>query len=238
MNRERSAGQAKSRAAARPDQSSITVPGWRRFSPARFDIVGFDPRGVGGSEPAVRCLTGPQLNAYFATNENPTTAILLALVTAGARKFARGCERESGGRGADHVGQPALRLLAGPPSPLPSIRAAGAPPILVVGNERDPATAYRWAQALAPSAPGRGTVGPDTAGRVPGHGQTRPHQGHQPHGGAPSGAGAAPRRRSWRRHALVGRPVDSVGRRSAACRLSSVGQSDALVMRRSSVRFR
>jgi hypothetical protein len=34
-------------------------------------------------------------------------------------------------------------------SPLPSIRAAGAPPILVIGNKRDPATPYRWAQALA-----------------------------------------------------------------------------------------
>ena len=33
--------------------------------------------------------------------------------------------------------------------PLPGIRAAGAPPILVVGTLRDPATPYRWAQALA-----------------------------------------------------------------------------------------
>jgi len=33
--------------------------------------------------------------------------------------------------------------------PRPSIRAAGAPPILVIGNKRDPATPYRWAQALA-----------------------------------------------------------------------------------------
>jgi hypothetical protein len=32
--------------------------------------------------------------------------------------------------------------------PLPAIRAAGAPPILVVGTLRDPATPYRWAQAL------------------------------------------------------------------------------------------
>jgi hypothetical protein len=36
------------------------------------------------------------------------------------------------------------------PSPaLPAIRAAGAPPILVIGNKRDPATPYRWAVALA-----------------------------------------------------------------------------------------
>ena len=36
-----------------------------------------------------------------------------------------------------------------PSYPLPRIRAAGAPPILVVGTLRDPATPYREAQALA-----------------------------------------------------------------------------------------
>jgi len=36
-----------------------------------------------------------------------------------------------------------------PPAPLPRITAAGAPPILVVGTTRDPATPYRWARALA-----------------------------------------------------------------------------------------
>lgn len=36
-----------------------------------------------------------------------------------------------------------------PSYPLPRIRAAGAPPILVVGTLRDPATTYRWARALA-----------------------------------------------------------------------------------------
>ena len=36
-----------------------------------------------------------------------------------------------------------------PPAPPVTIKAAGAPPILVVGTTRDPATPYRWAQALA-----------------------------------------------------------------------------------------
>ncbi len=63
---------------------------------ARFDIVGFDPRGVGASEPAIRCLTGPQLDTYFSTNENLTGASHLAPVVAEAKQFARGCERESG----------------------------------------------------------------------------------------------------------------------------------------------
>ena len=63
---------------------------------ARFDIVGFDPRGVGASEPAIHCLTGPQLDTYFSTNENLTGASHLAPVIAEAKQFARGCERESG----------------------------------------------------------------------------------------------------------------------------------------------
>jgi pimeloyl-ACP methyl ester carboxylesterase len=63
---------------------------------ARFDIVGFDPRGVGASEPSVHCLSGPQLDRYFATNDSPSTPAQLASVVAGARLFARGCEAISG----------------------------------------------------------------------------------------------------------------------------------------------
>ena len=62
---------------------------------ARFDIVGFDPRGVGSSVPAVHCLTGSQLDTYFATNEMPATAAQLATVVSQSRLFARGCARES-----------------------------------------------------------------------------------------------------------------------------------------------
>ncbi|WP_370617362.1 alpha/beta hydrolase [Mumia sp. Pv 4-285] len=36
-----------------------------------------------------------------------------------------------------------------PAEPAPEIDAAGAPPIVVVGTTRDPATPYRWAQAMA-----------------------------------------------------------------------------------------
>jgi pimeloyl-ACP methyl ester carboxylesterase len=62
---------------------------------ARFDVVGFDPRGVGSSVPAVHCLTGSQLDTYFATNDTPSTAPQLATVVAESRLFARGCERDS-----------------------------------------------------------------------------------------------------------------------------------------------
>jgi pimeloyl-ACP methyl ester carboxylesterase len=63
---------------------------------ARFNIVGFDPRGVGASEPAVHCLSGPQLDRYFATNDSPANRAQLALVVAGAKLFARGCQANSG----------------------------------------------------------------------------------------------------------------------------------------------
>jgi len=36
-----------------------------------------------------------------------------------------------------------------PAEPLPRVRAAGAPPILVIGTTHDPATPYAWSQALA-----------------------------------------------------------------------------------------
>ena len=63
---------------------------------ARFDVVGFDPRGVGASEPAVHCLSGPQLDTYLSTNENLSGADQIAPVVAEAKLFARGCERASG----------------------------------------------------------------------------------------------------------------------------------------------
>lgn len=63
---------------------------------ARFDVVGFDPRGVGGSEPAVHCLTGPQLDKYFATDDMPRSAAQDGPIVAESKLFARGCERNSG----------------------------------------------------------------------------------------------------------------------------------------------
>ncbi len=68
------------------------------FTPAvldRFDIVGFDPRGVGGSEPAVRCMSGPQLDKYFATDDTPATASQLAAVVSESELYASQCARNA-----------------------------------------------------------------------------------------------------------------------------------------------
>jgi pimeloyl-ACP methyl ester carboxylesterase len=62
----------------------------------RFDVVGFDPRGVGGSVPAIQCLTGPQLDRFFATSDDPATKAQVATIVAQSKLFARGCEQRSG----------------------------------------------------------------------------------------------------------------------------------------------
>ena len=61
----------------------------------RFDIVGFDPRGVGGSLPAVRCMTGPQLDTYFATNADPANAAQLATLISESKLYAAECARNA-----------------------------------------------------------------------------------------------------------------------------------------------
>jgi len=63
---------------------------------ARFDVVGFDPRGVGGSQPAVHCMTGSQLDKYFATSDTPDTAAQLATVVSESKLFASECARNAG----------------------------------------------------------------------------------------------------------------------------------------------
>ena len=62
---------------------------------ARFDLVAFDPRGVGGSAP-IRCATTAQLDRYFHLDPAPTDAAGLAALEAGNRAFAAGCTQRSG----------------------------------------------------------------------------------------------------------------------------------------------
>ncbi|MEV0386329.1 alpha/beta hydrolase [Nonomuraea sp. NPDC050643] len=61
----------------------------------RFDIVGFDPRGVGGSAP-VECLSDQELEDFVALDASPDSAEERADLEAGARGFAEGCRGRSG----------------------------------------------------------------------------------------------------------------------------------------------
>ncbi|MGW3347660.1 alpha/beta hydrolase [Nonomuraea rubra] len=68
----------------------------------RFDVVGFDPRGVGTSAP-VECLSDAELDAFVALDGTPDTAGERLALEEGARRFAEGCRRRSG-RLLPHLG--------------------------------------------------------------------------------------------------------------------------------------
>jgi pimeloyl-ACP methyl ester carboxylesterase len=57
-----------------------------------FDIVGFDPRGVGQSRPPVRCLTGKQLDQFFQTDTSPDNAAELNALVNISRTWADDCQ--------------------------------------------------------------------------------------------------------------------------------------------------
>ena len=71
---------------------------------AAYDIVGFDPRGVAGSEP-VECLSDKDLDAWFAYDPSPDTSAEEQGYLAINQKFADGCEASSG-RLLPHIGTP------------------------------------------------------------------------------------------------------------------------------------
>lgn len=67
----------------------------------RYDIVGFDPRGTGSSDP-VDCLDDSQLDAWIAGDPEPSTVAQARRFMNGVRAFAQGC-RERSGSLIDHV---------------------------------------------------------------------------------------------------------------------------------------
>jgi pimeloyl-ACP methyl ester carboxylesterase len=59
---------------------------------ARYDVIGFDPRGVGASAP-IHCLTDHQLDAALSVDPTPDDAADLDDVEHEARVFADGCKQ-------------------------------------------------------------------------------------------------------------------------------------------------
>jgi pimeloyl-ACP methyl ester carboxylesterase len=60
----------------------------------RFDVVGWDPRGVGRSSP-VRCVSDARLDVLLAESPDTTTPAGVADASAGAKEYVRGCESHS-----------------------------------------------------------------------------------------------------------------------------------------------
>lgn len=60
----------------------------------RFDIVGFDPRGVGESAP-IKCLSNSETDASFAADPKPDDAAELALFISDVRDFYAKCAKKT-----------------------------------------------------------------------------------------------------------------------------------------------
>lgn len=84
---------------ARRARTAVTAP-----VRARFDVVGFDPRGVGQSEP-VRCLTDEQTDEFIAADGSPDDAGEERRLLRLAEDFAARCEQRAGVL-LPHVGTP------------------------------------------------------------------------------------------------------------------------------------
>jgi pimeloyl-ACP methyl ester carboxylesterase len=67
-----------------------------------FDLVSFDPRGVGQSRP-IRCESGAQLDAFVAVDPTPDTLAEHAALVRSSREFANACFRRNGDY-LEHVG--------------------------------------------------------------------------------------------------------------------------------------
>jgi pimeloyl-ACP methyl ester carboxylesterase len=67
-----------------------------------YDLVSFDPRGVGQSHP-VRCLTSAQLDTFIDADPVPTTPSQLAHTVALAKQFATACFAKNGNF-LEHIG--------------------------------------------------------------------------------------------------------------------------------------
>ncbi|OPF78757.1 peptidase [Streptomyces antioxidans] len=61
----------------------------------RYDLVSFDPRGVGRSS-GVRCLSDRQLDAYYAADSTPNDNAEVKGLVRRVKTFAAGCEKNSG----------------------------------------------------------------------------------------------------------------------------------------------
>jgi pimeloyl-ACP methyl ester carboxylesterase len=72
--------------------AGIAQEGWSDELARRFDLVGFDPRGVGASEPKVKCLSDQQKDAerLEPPNEGASPEVV-AKVENKNREFAAGC---------------------------------------------------------------------------------------------------------------------------------------------------
>lgn len=60
----------------------------------RFDIIGFDPRGVGESDP-IRCWSAKDLDEFYSADTSPDNQVELAALNALGKRFAASCAQRA-----------------------------------------------------------------------------------------------------------------------------------------------
>ncbi|AOW92900.1 hydrolase [Rhodococcus sp. WMMA185] len=70
----------------------------------RFDVVGFDPRGIGASTPQVACLTAAEADAKRKENNVDMSPAGIARTEAENRDYANKCAERTGADVLEHVG--------------------------------------------------------------------------------------------------------------------------------------
>jgi pimeloyl-ACP methyl ester carboxylesterase len=67
-----------------------------------FDIIGWDPRGIGGSS-QIKCLTNEQIDKFVSSDPTPDTPAEKAEIIKDSRDFATGCQLRTGAFFVAHV---------------------------------------------------------------------------------------------------------------------------------------
>lgn len=71
--------------------AQLAVLGYGTALRARFDLVGFDPRGIGSSLPLIKCQTNAELDTTRARTPRSNTTAAVAAANAQLQKYAAGC---------------------------------------------------------------------------------------------------------------------------------------------------
>lgn len=61
-----------------------------------YDLVSWDTRGIGKSEPSVACLPDSELDAYYAQDQEPSTPDEVAPLVEAAKEYVAACVKNSG----------------------------------------------------------------------------------------------------------------------------------------------